>query len=120
MLSCKHGQSSQRFDDARTVRKDAGETTFLKQQCWQVVETWECVFHDLFQRDTEAETYVDSLKEIVDPLNPRDAFYGGGVNATKLLVKTESTTTKIKYVDFTSLYPDINTNGMYPVCHPPF
>ena len=50
------------------------------------------------------KTYVDSLKHIVDPLNPRDAFYGGLVNATKLLVKTESNpTTKIKYVDFNSL-----------------
>ena len=65
-----------------------------------------------------AKTYVGSLKEIVDPLNPRDAIYGGLVNATKLLVKTESTTTKIKYVDFTSLYPDINNNGVYPVGHP--
>ena len=56
--------------------------------------------------------------DIVDPLNPRDAFYGGRVNATKLLVKTESITAKIKYVDFTSLYPDINKNGVYPVGHP--
>ena len=37
----------------------------------------------------------------------------------KLLVKTEANpTTKIKYVDFTSLYPDINKNGVYPVGHP--
>ena len=63
--------------------------------------------------------YVDGLKDIVDPLNLRDAFYGGRVNAVKLLVKTEANpTTKIKYVDFTSLYPDINKNGVYPVGHP--
>ena len=54
------------------------KTTFLKRQGWQVVEMWECVFHDLLQRDMEANTYVDSLKDIVDPLNPRDAFYGVG------------------------------------------
>ena len=64
-----------------------------------------------------AKTYVDSLKEIADLLNPRDAFYGGRVNATKLLVKIESTTTKIKYVDVTILNPDINKNGVYPVGH---
>ena len=92
--------------------------TFLKQQAWQMVEMWECVFHDLIQWDAEAKTYVDSLKDILDPLNPRDAFYGGRVNATRLLVKTESTTAKIKYVDSTSLYPDINKNGVYPVGHP--
>ena len=54
-----------------------------------MVEMWECVFYDLLQRDAEAKTYVDSLKDIVDPLNPRDVFYGGRVNTTKLLVKTE-------------------------------
>ena len=80
---------------------------------------WECVFRELLQRDAEAKAYVDGLKNIVDPLNPRDAFYGGRVNAVKLLVKTEANpTTKIKYVDFTSLYPDINKNGVYPVGHP--
>ena len=57
-------------------------------------------------------------RDIVDPLNPRDSFYGSRVNATKLLVKTESTTAKIKYVDFTSLYPDINKSGVYPVGDP--
>ena len=78
-----------------------------------------CVFRDFLQRDAEAKAYVDSLKNIVDPLNPRDAFYGGRVNAVKLLVKTEAKpTTKIKYVDFTSLYPDINKNGVYPVGRP--
>ena len=92
---------------------------FLKQRGWQVVEMWECVFRDLLQRDAEVKTYVDGLNDIVDPLNPRDAFYGGWVNAVKLLVKTEANpTTKIKYVDFTSLYPDINKNGVYPVGHP--
>ena len=96
------------------------KTTFLKQQGWHVVEMWECEFHNFLQRNTMVKTYMDSLKEIVDPLNPRDAFYGGQVNANKLLVKTESTTTKIKCVDFTSLYPDINKNGMYHVVIPPF
>ena len=95
------------------------KTMFLKQRGWQVVEMWECEFRDFLQRDAEAKEYVDGLKDIVDPLNPRDAFYGGRVNAVKLLVKTEANpTTKIKYVDFTSLYPDINKNGVYPVGHP--
>ena len=50
------------------------KTMFLKQQGWQVVEMWKCVFGDFLQRDAEAKTYVDSLKDILDPLNPRDAF----------------------------------------------
>ena len=83
---------------ADTVNPVRSENDLLEG--WHVVEMWECEFHDFLQRNTVAKTYVDNLKDIVDPLNPRDAFYGGRVNATKLLVKTESTTTKIKYVDF--------------------
>ena len=86
-----------------------------------MVEMWECVFRDLLQRDAEVKTYVAGLKDIVDPLNPRDAFYGVRVNAMKLLVKTEANpTTTIKYVDFTSLYLDIKKNSVYSVGHPPF
>ena len=54
---------------------------------------WEWEFHEFLQRNMVAKTYVDSLKDIVDPLNPRVAFYGGRVNATKLLVKTEASLT---------------------------
>ena len=60
---------------------------------------------------------MQSLK-FVDPLNPRDAFTGGRTNAARLLVGTEGTTYKIRYIDITSLYPDINKNGVYPVGHP--
>ena len=43
----------------------------------------------------------------------------GSGQRTKLLAKREaSPTTIIKYVDFASLYPDINKNGVYPVGHP--
>ena len=94
------------------------KTMFLKQRGWQVVAMWECEFRDFLQRDAEAKEYVEGLKDIVDPLNPRDGFYGGRVNVMKLLVKTEANpTTKIKYIDFNSLYPDINKNGVYPVGH---
>ena len=48
------------------------KTNFLKQQGWQVVEMCKCEFHDFLQRNTVAKTYVDSLKDIVHPLNPRD------------------------------------------------
>ena len=91
-----------------------------QMKAWQVVEMWGSEFHDFLQWNTTAKTYVDTLKDIVDLLNPRDAFYGGRVNATKLVVKKEAnpSTTKIKYVDFTNLYPEIKKNGGYPVGHP--
>nr|XP_023024974.1 uncharacterized protein LOC111513046 [Leptinotarsa decemlineata] len=51
------------------------------------------------------------------PLNPRDAFYGGRTDATKLYYKCKEGE-KIKYVDVCSLYPFINKYGKYPVGHP--
>ena len=62
--------------------------------------------------------FVDSL-EFIDPLEPGDAFCGGRTNAVKLyhLIDVDSDE-KMKYYDFTSLYPWINKNGRYPVGHP--
>ena len=50
----------------------------------------------------DVQTYVDSL-QLVEPLNPRDAFCGGRTNAIKLyhcVIPDQ----KIHYIDFTSLY----------------
>ena len=49
----------------------------------------------------------------VTPLEPRDAFYGGRTNASKLYFEGEAI-----YVDYTSLYPDHNKNEQYPLGHP--
>ena len=51
--------------------------------------------------------------EIPDRLIPRDAFYGGRTNAVKLYSQG-----RIKYIDFTSLYPWVNKYCVYPVGHP--
>ena len=46
----------------------------------------------------EKENESDFLHE---PLNPRDAFFGGRTEAVRLYVKDE----ELHYYDFTSLYP---------------
>ena len=56
-------------------------------------------------------------REVVAPLNPRDAFYGGRTNATKLLYKFKKGECG-KYVDFCSLYPTVQYYKKYPVGHP--
>ena len=57
--------------------------------------------------------------EIVEPLEPRDAFFDGTKNAAALFHKADETVgEQIKYVDVTSLYPYINKYGEYPVGHP--
>ena len=53
------------------------------------------------------------------PLELRDAFFGGRINAASLYHKTDTEVgEEIKFVDVTSLYPLVNANGEYPVGHP--
>ena len=54
---------------------------------------------------------------ITDPLEPRDALYGGRTNASKLYHRCEGDE-QIKYVDFTSLYPPVNRSKTVPIGHP--
>ena len=56
----------------------------LKDQGFQVVEMWECDLVKEMEHDEDMRRYFEEY-EIVDPLQPRDAFYGGRTNATKLL-----------------------------------
>ena len=60
----------------------------LTSQGYRVVELWECELDKKLMEDEEMKRYFDEY-EIVDPLNPRDAFYGGRTNATKLFYKCE-------------------------------
>jgi len=55
--------------------------------------------------------------EIVSPLEPRDAFFGGRTEAFTLFSKADRER-KIKYYDGTSLYPFINKMGKVPLGHP--
>ena len=50
-------------------------------------------------------------------LEPRDTFFGGHTNAVKLYHKV-GPGEKLKYVDFTSLYPTVNKYDEYPIRHP--
>ena len=83
---------------------------------WQLVEKWECEFQDEMQGDPTMETYVDSLR-LPQPLEPRDAFFGGRTNAIKLYHDTQDGE-HIKYIDVCSLYPYVNKYCKYPVGHP--
>ena len=55
----------------------------LKDQGFQVIEKWECDLVKEMEHDEDMRRYFEEY-EIVDPLQPRDAFYGGRTNAAKL------------------------------------
>ena len=56
---------------------------YLKGEGFQVIEMWECDLVKEMEHDEDMRRYFEEY-ELVDPLQPRDAFYGGRTNAAKL------------------------------------
>ena len=56
---------------------------YLKDKGFNVIEMWECDLKKEMDRDEDMKRYFEE-HELVDPLQPRDAFYGGRTNAAKL------------------------------------
>ena len=59
------------------------KVNYLESHGFVVVQKWECELEKELKEDEEMKQFFDEY-EIVDPLQPRDAFYGGRTNATKL------------------------------------
>ena len=55
----------------------------LKDQGFEVEQMWECKLVKEMERDEDMKRYFEEY-DLVDPLQPRDAFYGGRTNAAKL------------------------------------
>ena len=55
----------------------------LKDQGFEVKQKWECKLVKEMEQDEEMRRYFEEY-ELVEPLQPRDAFYGGRTNAAKL------------------------------------
>ena len=56
----------------------------LENQGFNVVPMWECELAKEMEHDEDMKRYFEEY-DLVDPLQPRDAFYGGRTNAAKLL-----------------------------------
>jgi hypothetical protein len=78
---------------------------------YNLIEMWECDYKKLPERNIHLE------HEVITPLNPRDAFYGGRTNATKLIYKCRKPQ-KIRHIDVCSLYPTVMFYDSFPVGHP--
>ena len=55
----------------------------LKDEGFEVEEKWECELVKEMEHDEDMRRYFEQY-ELIDPLQPRDAFYGGRTNAAKL------------------------------------
>ena len=82
----------------------------------KIEEQWECMFDHEMKINPHLQQFLFS-RSISEPINPRDSLFGGRTNAFKLFHKVQPGE-KIKYYDYTSLYPDIQKNGIFPIGHP--
>ena len=57
---------------------------YFKDEGFHVVEMWECDLMKEMEHDEDMKLQYFEEHELVDPLQPRDAFYGGRTNAAKL------------------------------------
>ena len=57
---------------------------YLKDRGFEVVEKWGCAFKKELKQNEELKQFVKD-HGFIEPLQPRDAFFGGRTNAAKLL-----------------------------------
>ena len=94
------------------------KTALLRSMGFTVIEMWEHEWDWEVNTDLVLQDFLSTL-DIVDPLEPRDAFFGGRTGAASLYAKVdESQGEEIRYVDVTSEYPWVNKYGTYPIGHP--
>ena len=62
-----------------TLRK----VKYLRDQGFEVEQKWGCKLTKELEQNEEMKQFMED-HELVDPLQPRDAFYGGRTNAAKL------------------------------------
>ena len=116
----RHITSRLRSD--RTLQ-ECYESTQTKQKKllaanFSVVTKWECDWNEDKQTLQELKNFLDT-HEFVQPLQPRDAFFGGRTNAVTLHKTADPNQNEtIHYQDVTSLYPWVNKYAEYPVGHP--
>lgn len=88
----------------------------LRNHGYNLEVMWEHDWDKLCQHDPNVKDFVTTL-QLVEPLQPRNAFFGGRTGAVALhAVASEGE--EIRYVDVTSLYPWVNKNARYPIGHP--
>lgn len=82
----------------------------------QLIQIWECEWDEMFKNDENIRIICEN-SEYQLPLNPRESLFGGRTNAIKLYHKCLNDE-KIKYIDFTSLYPYVQKYCRFPIGHP--
>lgn len=110
---------SKNHDEMR-IRKEKtiNKNKAIKEAGYNLIVMRECDFRMKLKANPELNAKLDSHPMVYDePLEPRDAFYGGRTNANTLYFKSDGET-KMHYLDIMSLYPWVNKRAKTVVNHP--
>ena len=127
-IKCYPGNRMQTFNSVngecmeelykRTINR---EKTFANE--FRFTKIWECELKIFRKSSKEIDEFFINhrrksiSRKFVPALEPRDAFFGGRVNANKLYHEIGENE-KIYYYDFTSLYPFVCKVENFPLGHP--
>ena len=109
VVNSKNQKDMGTLNDLTVEKRDT-----IKNAGYNHVSTYEC---QLTKNEDFQKFAKNFTLEIVEPLNPRDAFYGGCTNATKLLYNFKGNECG-RYVDFCFLYPTVQYYQKYLIGHP--
>lgn len=85
---------------------------------YTVCTIWECSFRKLLKQNPILLNSLQNSNLILyGNINCRDALFGGRTEVFQTLYETAQGE-RIRYLDFTSLYPYVNKYCKYPVGHP--
>ncbi|XP_053390656.1 uncharacterized protein LOC128553502 [Mercenaria mercenaria] len=91
----------------------------LQQQGYNIRYIWEYQFNNSYKIDLVYKSLIDRFYPHLEPIEPRDALFGGRTNAVHLYHEVDETTNQeIKYADIYLLYPYVCKYKEYPLGHP--
>ena len=118
---CKHQRSRCYGANPDRTLEELYEATLdkiqrLERAGYTVMVEWECEWEKKVKSTPVIRNFLSTL-DMVPPLQPREAFFGGRTGAVALYHQV-GPGEKIYYVDVTSLYPWVNKTQEYPLDHP--
>jgi hypothetical protein len=109
-LSCTMGELLE-----KTNRRLASLQTVIDADA-AIVTIWECQFRHQKTSNEAMRAFLEA-KSFVEPLMPKDGFFGGRTQPTRLHYKAREDEA-IRYLDYVSLYPTVNKYDKMPAGHP--
>lgn len=106
--------------DNMQLRRERTESKMraLNDMGYEVHSIYQCVFDKQIKSDENLKNFISNHPLLAEePLNPRDALYGGRCNGLTLFHECQEGE-EIHYKDFMSLYPDRCKYFKIPIGHP--